>query len=95
MKVIRFVTLIVSLAAISNASAQEMRRGTVTNVDESSGSITIQQTSTGTVGSGAAPTASKYAVQDALLFNALRQGDEVTFTSQEINGLNTITKIQK
>jgi Cu/Ag efflux protein CusF len=95
MKAIRFVTLIVSLAAISNASAQEMRRGTVTNVDESSGSITIQQTSTGTVGSGAAPTASKYAVQDALLFNALRQGDEVTFTSQEINGLNTITKIQK
>jgi Cu/Ag efflux protein CusF len=95
MKAIRVLTLIVSLAAISNASAQEMRRGTVTNVDEASGSITIQQTLTGTVGSSSGPSASKYAVQDALLFNALRQGDEVTFTSQKIDGVNTITKIQK
>jgi hypothetical protein len=30
-----------------------------------------------------------------LLFNALREGDKVVFTSQEINGVNTITKLQK
>jgi Cu/Ag efflux protein CusF len=34
-------------------------------------------------------------VQDGLLFNALRDGDRVTFISQEINGVNTITKLQK
>jgi Cu/Ag efflux protein CusF len=34
-------------------------------------------------------------VQDGLLFNALREGDKVMFISQKINGVNTITKLQK
>jgi hypothetical protein len=28
-------------------------------------------------------------------FNAVTQGDEVTFSSRKINGVNTITKIEK
>ena len=95
MRVVRALTIVLALAAISDASAQEMRRGTVVNVDEASGSIAIQQTLTGTVGSSGGAPVSKYAVQDAMLFNALSQGDEVKFTSQEINGVNTITKLRK
>ncbi len=43
----------------------------------------------GTIGS------EKFAVQDGLLFNAIREGDKVVITVQEINGVNTITKLQK
>jgi Cu/Ag efflux protein CusF len=34
-------------------------------------------------------------VQDGLLFNALREGDKISFTVQEINGVKTITTLQK
>jgi Cu/Ag efflux protein CusF len=95
MKVIRSLTIFASLIAISSASAQETRRGTVASVDEPNGSIAIQQTSDGTVGASNPVKADKFSVQDGLLFNALRQGDKVTFSSREINGVNTITKLQK
>ena len=95
MKAIRFLTILAGLMVISNASAQETRRGTVASLDEANGSITIQQTSDGTVGASNATRSNKFAVQDGLLFNALRQGDKVTFSSQAINGVNTITKLQK
>jgi hypothetical protein len=36
-----------------------------------------------------------FVVQDGLVFNALTQGDEVTYSSREISGVNTITDIQK
>jgi Cu/Ag efflux protein CusF len=88
----------VSLLAltISVASAQEARRGTVVGVDEPTGSITIQQSADGTVGANnPARSSDKFAVQDGLLFNALRTGDKVMFNFQEINGVNTITQLQK
>jgi Cu/Ag efflux protein CusF len=86
----------VSLLALTFASAQEARRGTVVGVDEATGSITIQQPQAGTVGADS-PAASpdRYAVQDGLLFNALRAGDKVTFNSQEVSGVKTITQLQK
>src|SRR3954465_3845689 len=64
--------------------------------DEAAGAITIQQPQAGRVGAnspGGPPD--RYAVQDGLLFNALRVGDKVAFSSQEISGVNTITKLQK
>jgi hypothetical protein len=42
-----------------------------------------------------ARSSDKFAVQDGLLFNALREGDKVMFISQKIDGVNTITKLQK
>ena len=77
-------------------SAQEARRGTVVGVDEATGSITIQQPQAGTVGAASPATPpDRYAVKDGLLFNALRAGDKVTFSSQEISGVKTITQRQK
>jgi Cu/Ag efflux protein CusF len=97
MRPTHFVLVCAGLLTIvmSNAIAQEMRRGTVASIDEPGGSVTILQSPTGTVGSSGATRYGKFAVQDGLLFNALREGDKVMFTSQEINGVNTITKLQK
>src|SRR3981189_1085120 len=87
MRPTHFVLVCVGLLTIvvSNAIAQEMRRGTVASIDEPGGSVTILQSPTGTVGSSGATRSGKFAVQDGLLFNALREGDKVMFTSQEIN----------
>ena len=97
MKVISRLSCVSVLAlTMSFASAQETRSGTVVGMDEASGSITIQQPQSGTVGANnPAGPPDRYAVQDGLLFNALRAGDKVTFSSQEISGVKTITQLQK
>jgi Cu/Ag efflux protein CusF len=95
MQAIRVLTICTSLIVPSNAYAQEARQGTVTSVDEASGTITIQQNSDSTVGSSTGTNSAKLAVRDGLVFNALTQGDEVTYSSQEISGVNTITDIHK
>lgn len=97
MKVISCLSCVSLLAlTMSFASAQEARHGIVVGVDEATGSITIQQPQVGTVGANSpAGPPDRYAVQDGLLFNALRVGDKVTFRSQEISGVNTITQLQK
>jgi Cu/Ag efflux protein CusF len=79
---------------ISTASAQQVRDGSVSKIDEPNGTITIQQTPDGTVGTSNAAS-SDFKVQDGLLFNALRAGDKVTFTVDDINGAKTITKLQR
>jgi Cu(I)/Ag(I) efflux system protein CusF len=91
----RLFLLCAALAlAASNASAQQIR-GLIEKVDEPSGLITVQRTPEGTVGASSAAVSDKFAVQDGLLFNALHEGDKVAFTVQKINGVNTITKLQK
>ena len=93
-----FRLLCVSVLAltISFVSAQEARRGTVLGVDEGSGLITIQQQQAETVpANSSVRSQDKFAVQDGLVFNALRVGDKVAFSSQEISGVNTITQLQK
>jgi Cu/Ag efflux protein CusF len=95
MRILCCLTVFASVSVASIAFAQDQQRGTVTNVDESSGSITIQLRFNATVGSSTGTSSAKFAVQDGLVFNALTQGDEVTFSSQQINGVNTITRIQK
>jgi Cu/Ag efflux protein CusF len=81
---------------MSLASAQQLRRGTVVGLDEATGSITILQSPDGTVGTNnPANSSDRFGVQDGLLFNALPAGDKVMFISQKINGVNTITQLQK
>jgi len=97
MKISSSLTCVSLLAlGMSFVSAQEARRGIVVSLDEPAGSIFVQQSPGGTVGANnPARSSEKFAVQDGLLFNALRAGDRVMFSSQEINGVNTITKLQK
>ena len=92
-------TIFASAVAIailsSGALAQQALTGLITKVDEASGKITIQQTQGGTVGSNTASAADEYKVQDGLLFNAMQVGDKVVFTAAEVDGVRTITKLQK
>jgi Cu/Ag efflux protein CusF len=90
--------ILASAAAIviisSGALAQQALTGSITKVDETKGTITIQQTQSGTVGANTGGAAD-FKVQDGLLFNALQAGDKVVFTSTEIGGVKTITKLEK
>jgi Cu/Ag efflux protein CusF len=78
----------------SGALAQQALTGSITKVDETKGTITIQQTQSGTVGANSGGAAD-FKVQDGLLFNALQAGDKVVFTATEIGGVKTITKLEK
>jgi Cu/Ag efflux protein CusF len=80
-------------ATITTALAQQTLTGTVAKIDEQKGTITIQQTQSGTVGGSGA--AQEFKAQDGLLLNALRPGDKVTFTASQVNGTETITKLNK
>jgi len=75
------------------ALAQQNLTGTVTKVDEHKGTITIQQSQSGTVGGSGA--AQEFKAQDGLLFNAVQPGAKVTFTVTDVNGTKTITKLSK
>jgi Cu/Ag efflux protein CusF len=92
--------ILASAAAIviiisSGALAQQALTGSITKVDEPKGTITIQQTQSGTVGANTGGAAEDFKVQDGLLFNALQAGDKVVFTATEIGGVKTITKLEK
>ena len=81
--------------AMSIASAQQAMKGVVTAIDEPAGTISIQQTASGTVGASGAAATDSYRVQDGLLFNALHLGDKVAFSAETINGAKTITRLDK
>jgi Cu/Ag efflux protein CusF len=90
--------ILASAAAIviisSGALAQQALTGSITKVDEAKGTITIQQTQSGTVGANTGGAAD-FKVQDGLLFNAVQAGDKVVFTATEVGGVKTITKLEK
>jgi len=91
-------TLVIGASGLSYA--QQTIKGKVAAVDEAAGKISIQIAGTaGTAGSGAhtdatvAPTPFK--VQDPLLFNAVKVGDQVSVTTENVNGVATIKSLNK
>jgi Cu/Ag efflux protein CusF len=91
-------SILASVAAFfivcSGATAQSLT-GTVTKVDEANGKIAIEQTRTGTVGASTGNAAEEFKVQDGLVFNALQPGDKIIFTTTEMGGVRTITKLER
>ena len=83
--------LIVSSAAL----AQQALNGTITGLNRINGTITIQQTQSGTVGANAGSAAQEFKVQDGLSLDDLHAGNRVTFSTTEKDGVKTITKLQK
>jgi len=81
--------------AVSIATAQQANQGVVTGVDEAAGTISIQQTTSGTVGASDGGRTEIYRVNDGLLFNALHLGDKVAFSSETVGGTKTITRLNK
>ena len=94
------IKLIVASATALNfvsspALTQQNLWGAVAKVDEPNGTISIQQTQTGTVGANTGTTGEDFKARDGLLFNALQVGDKVEFSVSETDGAKTITKLQK
>jgi Cu/Ag efflux protein CusF len=81
--------------AMSIASAQQANKGVVMGIDEPSGTISIQETAAGTVGASTRGTTDSFRVNDGLLFNALHLGDKVAFSAEAINGVKTITRLNR
>ncbi len=96
MKIAQLILACFALLTIVSSStlAQEGLTGTISKVDEAMGKITIQQTQTGT-GSATAGASEDFKIQDGLIFNAFKPGDKVIFSASEMNGVKTITKLQK
>jgi Cu/Ag efflux protein CusF len=84
-------TAMLSLGAL----AQESRQGTISRVDPAKGTIAVLEAQAGTTGSSAMFTPQEYKLKDALLFNAIKDGDRISFTMEEKDGVKTITKLQK
>ena len=68
-------------------------KGEVATVDEASGKISVKLR--GTAGSSDATTPTCFKVEDALIFNAVKPGDQVSFTAERKGEEMTITKLVK
>lgn len=96
MKIASMVFAAATIALIgSSAVAQQAVNGSITKIDEANGKVTIQPTQSGTVGAATGSAGEDFKVQDGLMFNAFQVGDRVVFSATEINGVKTITKLQK
>jgi Cu/Ag efflux protein CusF len=93
--------ILASAAAVvimsSGALAQEFQTtGQILKIDQASGKITLQHKQGGTTGSAAAKDlVDEYKIQDGLAYNALKPGDQVVYTEAQVEGVWTVTKIQK
>ena len=81
------------LGASSLSYAQQTIKGKVASIDQAGGKISIQISGTTGAGTTMAPTVFK--VQDGLMFNAIKQGDKVSITSENVNGMPTIKCLKK
>ncbi len=97
MKITKLILAGVAAIAITGAAtAQQSSSGTITKVDEANGKIAIQPMQNGTVGANSGGAAdNEFKVQDGLMFNALKPGDKVTFTTTDAGGVKTITRLEK
>ena len=93
----RYTGIALAAALVIGASgvsyAQQTIEGKVAAVDKAAGKISLQIAGTSGADASTAPTPFK--VQDPLLFNAVKQGDEVSVTTQTVNGVVTITGLKK
>lgn len=80
----------------ASAYAQQATfKGEITKLDEATGTLTLKQDQSGTVGGGAGSATADYKVKDGLMFNAVKPGDKVQVTVDRVDGKATITKLEK
>ena len=96
----RFAIIALAAALVIGASglshAQQTITGKVASVDKAAGKISIQLSgAAATSGAAGPPAPTSFKVQDALLFNAVKKGDEVSVTTKTVNGVATITALKK
>ena len=78
----------------AGSCTSEALKGEVVTVDETSRKISIIKLS-GVVGSSNPPTPTFFKVQDSLIFNTVKPGDKVSFTTECVHQEMTITKLTR
>ena len=73
-------------AAVTRKSATETLRGVIDGVDEGNDTIKIRLSP---------DSAERFKVQDGLIFNAVRYGDQVEIIVESIEGAKTIVELRK
>jgi len=79
----------------SPALAERTGMGVVVKVDGIAGIISVREMHPGMAGAISYGMAEEFKVQDGLLFDAVRSGDEVIFSVSEVNGAMTIRKLSE
>lgn len=79
----------------SQALAERTVRGVVVKVDGIAGIISVREMHLGIAGAISYGKVEEFKVQDGLLFDAVRAGDEVVFSASEMNEAMTITKLSE
>ena len=83
------------ITTIGSALAERIVRGVVVKVDGIAGIVSVREMHQGMAGTISYGMVEAFKVQDRLLFDAVRPGDEVVFSASEINGAMTITKLSE
>ena len=77
------------------ALAQQSQSGMITMIDRLHGTIGIQVTQSGTVGSSSGGALQEFNVKDGHLLDSVHAGDKVSFSATDGDGIKTVTKLQK
>ena len=85
----------VMTAISSQALAKRNVRGVVVKADGIAGIISVREEHSGMAGAISYGMVEEFKVQDGLLFDAVRPGDEVVLSASEMNGATTITKLSE
>ena len=87
------VAAVIAFTSAAAAYAQQTLTGEVATVDELSGKIGVKLS--GTVGASDATSVTNFKVEDGLIFNAVKPGDKVSFTSERVGEEMVIKKLTK
>ncbi len=79
----------------SVALAQQELKGMITKIDRINGTITIQQTQSGTVGAATGGPSEEFKAQSGVSLDAVHAGDLVTYSTADTGAMKAITKLQK
>jgi Cu/Ag efflux protein CusF len=81
------------IAAPCSVFAQQAMQGRVARIDQAAGKVAIQLD--GTTGAAGATAPTQFKLKDPALIGALKPGDHVSFTSENVNGVPTIGSLSK
>ena len=76
------------------ALAEQTGSGTITRIDRLSGTVSIQQTPSGTVGAAGGAT-EQFKMPNSALLETLHAGDKVNFSASGNAGAKSITTLKK
>ena len=82
------------IATVNAAAQQDMVSGVVESIDKADGKIRLKHGPIKSLGMDVGMTMS-FRVQDPAFLTNLNTGDKVRFQAEQINGLYTVTKIEK